>query len=77
MTRHQMARVADGVTGDQVLRVVAVAFSMGPVSRTELLASAVAAHAPTPVLDALLRIPERRYHDVYDLRGQLMASATR
>jgi hypothetical protein len=75
--RHQMARVADGVTGDQVLRVVAEAFSMGPVSRTELLATAVAAHAPTAVLDALLRLPERLYHDVYDLRGQLMATANR
>ena len=72
-----MTRVTDGVTGDQVLRVVAAAFSMAPVSRTELLAAAVEAHAPTPVLDALLRLPERRYHDVFDLRGQLMTTATR
>lgn len=73
----EMARVANGVTGDQVLRMVAAAFSTGPVSRTELLATAVAAQAPTPVLDALLRLPERPYHDVFDLRGQMMATAKR
>jgi len=64
--------VTDAVSGDQVVRLVAGAFSVGPVTRTDLLAMAVAAHAPTPVFDVLLRLPERRYNDVFDLRGQLM-----
>jgi len=36
------------------------------------LTVAVAVHAPAPVFDVLLRLPERRYNDVFDLRGQLM-----
>jgi hypothetical protein len=46
------------------------------VTRTDLLAAAVAAHAPSPVFDALLRLPERRYYDVFDLQGQLMSRPT-
>ncbi len=57
---------------DDVVQVVSGAFSVGPVTRTELLATAVAAHASTSVFDVLLRLPERRYHDVFDLRGQLL-----
>ncbi len=63
---------SDIAAADEVVRVVSVAFSVGPVTRTELLASAVAAHASTSVFDVLLRLPERRYHDVFDLRGQLL-----
>ena len=72
----QMARVTAAVFGDQVARLVARAFCSGPVTRTDLLAAAVAAHAPSPVFDALLRLPERRYYDVFDLQGQLMSRPT-
>lgn len=67
-----MARMTEAMSGDQVVRLVAGAFSVGSVTRTEILAVAVEAHAPTPVFDALLSLPERRHNDVFDLRGQLM-----
>lgn len=63
----------DIVDVDQVVRVVSATFSVGPVTRTDLLATAVAAHASTLVFDVLLRLPERRYHDVFDLRDQLLS----
>lgn len=72
----QLARVTDAVSGDQVARLVSRAFCVGPVTRSDLLAAAVAAHAPSPVFDALLRLPERRYYDLFDLRGQLMSRPT-
>lgn len=61
---------------DQVVESVSAAFLVRPVTREDLLTAAVAAHAPTPVLEALLRLPERRYHDVVELRGQLLAGTT-
>ncbi len=66
-------RSNDIVAVDQVVRAVSTAFSVGAVTRTEMLATAVAAQAPTVVFDVLLRLPERRYHDVFDLRGQLLS----
>lgn len=59
---------------DQVVDAVSVAFRVRPVTRADLLTAAVAAHAATPVLDALLRLPERRYHNIVELRGQLLAA---
>lgn len=61
---------------NQVVEAVSVAFWVRPVTRADLLTAAVAAHAPTPVLDALLQLPERRYHDIVELRGQLLAATT-
>lgn len=61
---------------DQVVEVVSMAFRVRPVTRADLLTAAVAAYAPTPVLDALLQLPERRYHDIVELRGQLLAATT-
>lgn len=61
---------------DQVVEAVSAAFRIRPVTRGDLLTAAVAAHAPTPVLDALLRLPERRYHSVIELRGQLLVGTT-
>lgn len=68
-------RSNDILAVDEVVRVVSVAFSVGSVTRTELLATAVAAHASTSVFDVLLRLPERRYHDEFELRGQLLSMA--
>ena len=45
--------------GLQVSDVVAAALVSGPVSRTDLLAAAVAARAPTEVRESFLRLPER------------------
>ncbi|ACV76820.1 DUF2795 domain-containing protein [Nakamurella multipartita] len=59
---------------DQVVDAVSMAFCMRPVTRADLLTAAVAAHAPTPVFDALLQLPERRYYDIVELRGQLRAA---
>jgi len=61
---------------DQVVEVVSAAFCVRPVTRADLLTAAVTAQAPTAVLDALLRLPERRYHDVVELRGQLLVGTT-
>lgn len=69
-----MARVTDTVSGDQVVRIVAQAFCVGPATRTDLLVAAVAARAPSSVFEALLRLPERRYYDHSDLRGQFVSS---
>lgn len=57
--------------GPQVSDVVAAALVSGPVSRTDLLAAAVAARAPTEVLESFLRLPERYYHDADELRCAL------
>lgn len=61
---------------DQVIDAVSVAFRVRPVTRGDLLTAAVAAHSPTPVLNALLQLPERRYHHIVELRGQLLAAMT-
>ena len=57
----------------QVSDVVAAALLSGPATRTDLLAAAVAARAPTEVLESFLRLTERCYHDVDDLRSALAA----
>lgn len=72
----QRTAAADSTSADDVLTVVSAAFSAGPVTRTELLAAAVAQRAPTFVLDALLRLPERTYTDVFDLRSQFFSIKT-
>jgi Protein of unknown function (DUF2795) len=56
--------------------VVAAALISGPASRTDLLAAAVAARAPTEVLESILRLPERCYRDADDLRSALDARQT-
>lgn len=57
----------------QVSDVVAAVLVSGPATRTELLAAAVAARAPTEVLESFLRLPERSYHDADELRSALDA----
>lgn len=41
--------------------VIAAALTLGSATRTDLLTAAVTAHAPSTVIDKLLRLPERRY----------------
>jgi hypothetical protein len=60
-----------GRGGPQVSDVVEAALVSGPVSRTDLFAAAVAARAPTEVLESFLRLPERCYHDADELRCAL------
>lgn len=50
---------------------VSDAFRYGATTRTELLTAAVAADASTDVIQALLTLPARRYHDIDEVRGQL------
>ena len=57
----------------QVNDVVAAVLTSGPATRTDLLAAAVAARAPTEVLESFLRLPERCYHDEEELRDALDA----
>jgi hypothetical protein len=57
----------------QVTDVATAAMTAGPASRTDLLAAAVAARASTSVLETILRLPERCYRDVDELRIALNA----
>jgi len=54
-------------TAQQVNDVVAAALISGSATRTDLLAAAVAARAPTEVLESFLRLPEGCYHDADEL----------
>ena len=58
--------------GDQVVLLVAGAFSVGPVTRTDPWPWLLRRMHRHRVFEVLLRLPERSYHDVFDLRGQLM-----
>ena len=64
----------DPAAGEQLTQIVGAAFAFGPAGRTDLLAAAVAARAPISVIDTLLRLPERSYHDIDDIRSALTAA---
>ncbi len=57
--------------GDDLAGLVGDAFRFGATPRNELLTAAIAAHAPVDVLQLLLALPDRRYLDLEDVRGQL------
>ena len=64
----------DPAGGEQLAQIVGAAFAFGPAAKTDLLATAVAARAPISVIDTLLRLPERSYHDIDDIRSALTAA---
>ncbi len=51
----------------QLVAVVAPTLAHGSATRSDLLTAAVSARAPTPVIQALLELPERRYRDIADV----------
>ena len=59
------------VVTEQVLEVVGAALAHGSASRTDLLTAAVAARAPTPVIEVLLGLPERSYHDLDQIEHEI------
>lgn len=63
-----MTAVADGSTSDTV---IAAAFTIGSATRTDLLTAAVTAHAPTNVIEELLRLPERCYRSPAEVSALL------
>jgi hypothetical protein len=54
-----------------VMRMAGAVFGSGSMTRGDLLEAAVAARGPASVIEVLLRLPDRRYNDLYDLRAQL------
>jgi hypothetical protein len=48
---------------DQVLEIAGLALAHGSATRTDLLAAAVTARAPTRVMELLLDLPERCFHN--------------
>lgn len=59
--------MTDQRIGEQLVEVVRPALAQGSATRSDLLAAAVSARAPTTVIQALLELPERRYHDIDDV----------
>ncbi len=59
--------MSDQEIGRQVADVVTPALAHGSATRSDLLEAAVSARAPSTVIQALLELPERRYHDVDDV----------
>jgi len=59
---------------DQTAEILGPALALGPATRTDLLAAAVSARAPTPVIQVLLALPERCY-DIEDVRTVLAPSS--
>ncbi len=61
------------VVAEQVLEVAGAALAHGSATRTDLLTAAVTARASTPVIEVLLGLPERSYHDLdqieYEIAG--------
>lgn len=51
--------------------VLAPALAFGSANRNDLLSAAVSARAPTPVIQALLELPEGTYHDIDDVLSVL------
>jgi len=58
---------------DQMAEVLGPALALGSATRTDLLAAAVTARTPTPVIQILLALPERCYHNIDDVRTVLAA----
>lgn len=67
--------MSDIDTEEPMTRMTAAAFTFGPASRTAVLAAAVSSRDGTRMLDTLLSLPERRYRDAADVRGQLALSS--
>jgi hypothetical protein len=55
----------------QVLEVAGAALAHGSATRTDLLTAAVTARAPTPVIEVLLGLPERSYHDLEQIEQEI------
>ena len=54
-------------SSDPYEEVLAPALAFGSANRNDLLSAAVAARAPTRVIQELLELPERNYHDIDDV----------
>ncbi len=65
--------MTDREVSDRLVEVVGPTLAQGPATRTDLLTAAVSARAPTPVIQALLELPERRYRDIGDVVPHLPA----
>jgi len=50
--------------------VVTSALVLGPATRSDLLVAAVTVHAPTPIIQTLLELPDRQYRDLSDVRSE-------
>lgn len=57
---------------DTLDEVLAPALAFGSATRNDLLSAAVTARAPTPVIQALLELPEGSYRDIDDVRSVLL-----
>jgi hypothetical protein len=58
-------------SNDPYEQVLAPALAFGSANRNDLLSAAVSARAPTPVIQALLELPERNYSDIDDVLSVL------
>ena len=63
-----MTAVDPGSTLDNV---ITSALTLGSATRTDLLTAAVTAHAPTTIIEELLRLPERRYRSPAEVSALL------
>jgi hypothetical protein len=61
------------VVAKQVLELAGAALAHGSATRTDLLTAAVTARAPTPVIEVLLGLPERNYHDLDQIVHEIAA----
>jgi hypothetical protein len=60
-----------GTTRSEIVGHVGDAFTGGGVEPAELVAAAQRSGAPAPVVDALRRLPARRYRHVRDLWAEM------
>jgi hypothetical protein len=54
-----------------IMQMAGTRFPSGSMTKGDLLETAAAARVPASVVEVLLRLPDRRYNDLYDLRAQL------
>ena len=54
-----------------IMLMASTTFRSGSMTRGDLLEAAAAARVQASVIEVLLRLPDRRYNDLYDLRAQL------
>jgi hypothetical protein len=64
--------VTNQETAEMFDQVVSSALTLGPASRTDLLVAAVTAHAPTPIIQTLLELPDRPYRDLAEVREECL-----
>jgi len=62
--------MTDQETDEMFDRVVTSALALGPADRTDLLVAAVTVHAPTPIIQTLLELPDRHFRDLRDVRSE-------